>query len=263
MTHSFIHLTHYYLETVMQPHEAVLPLQLKNLKLSTFSLNWQDSAELAKTKNWNYSKYLSHLCDLEIQKREKNRLLQRLKDSALPKNKMLSNFDFNSNKAVNAAQITAFAESDTWIKQANNIILFGPSGVGKTHLATAIGYRQIEIGTKVKFIQTSYLVQQLQQAKALLRLKEFLMKLDRIPLLILDDIGYVKKDEHETNVLFELICHRYETGSLIITSNQPFSEWDKIFPDNVMAVAAIDRLVHHATIINITGESYRIKNKKT
>jgi DNA replication protein DnaC len=245
----------------MQPHEAILPLQLKSLKLSSFSMHWQDSADLAKTKSWNYSKYLSHLCDLEIEKREKGRLAQRLKDSALPKNKTLSNFDFKVNKTINTAQMSAFAESDSWVRQANNIILFGPSGVGKTHLAAAIGYRQIEIGTKVRFIQTSYLVQQLQQAKALLRLKEFLVKLDRIPLLILDDIGYVKKDEHETNVLFELICHRYETGSLIITSNQAFSEWDKIFPDNVMAVAAIDRLVHHATIINITGESYRIKNK--
>jgi DNA replication protein DnaC len=246
----------------MQPYEAVLPLQLKNLKLSAFNSYWQDSAEFAKTKNWNYSKYLSHLCELEIQNREKNRLASRLKDSALPKGKTLSSFDFKVNSTLNAAQINAFAESNTWVKQANNIILFGPSGVGKTHLAAAIGYRQIEIGTKVKFIQTSFLVQQLQQAKVQLRLKDMLIKLDRIPLIILDDIGYVKKDEYETNVLFELICHRYETGSLIITANQPFSEWDKIFTDTVMAVAAIDRLVHHASIINIAGESYRIKNKK-
>lgn len=246
----------------MQPYEAVLPLQLKNLKLSAFNSYWQDSAEIAKTKNWNYSKYLSHLCELEIQNREKNRLASRLKESAIPKGKTLSSFDFSVNKALNTAQVNAFAESTTWVKHANNIIIFGPSGVGKTHLASAIGYRQIELGTKVKFIQTSFLVQQLQQAKVQLRLKEMLIKLDRIPLMILDDIGYVKKDEYETTVLFELICHRYETGSLIITANQPFSEWDKIFNDTVMAVAAIDRLVHHATVINITGESYRIKNKK-
>ena len=101
----------------------------------------------------------------------------------------------------------------------------------------------------------------LQQAKVQFRLKDLLIKLDRIPLLLLDDIGYVKKDEHETSVLFELICHRYETGSLIITANQPFSEWDSIFPDSMMAVAAIDRLIHHATVINVTGDSYRTKGK--
>lgn len=245
----------------MQPHEAILPLQLKSLKMSAFNLNWQDSADIAKNKSWSYSKYLSYLCELEIQKRGKTRLVRRFKESAIPKNKTLSNFNFEDNKTINVAQINAFAESDTWIKQASNLIIFGPSGVGKTHIAAAIGYRQIEIGNKVRFIQTSYLVQQLQQAKVQLRLKDLLIKLDRIPLLILDDIGYVKKDEHETNVLFELICHRYETGSLIITSNQAFSEWDKIFPDSVIAVAAIDRLVHHATILNISGESYRVKNK--
>jgi DNA replication protein DnaC len=89
------------------------------------------------------------------------------------------------------------------------------------------------------------------------------MRLDKIPLIILDDLGYVKRDEHETSVLFELICHRYETGSIIITANQPFSQWDSIFPDNMMAVAAVDRLVHHATVINIMGESYRVKHKNT
>lgn len=246
----------------MQPHEAILPLQLKGLKISAFNLHWQDSAEMANANNWSYSKYLSHLCDLEIQQREKTRLARRFKESSIPKGKTLSSFDFSSNKAINAAQINALAESDSWIKHSNNIIIFGPSGVGKTHIAAAIGYRQIEIGNRIKFMQTSHLVQQLQLSKVQLRLKESLIKLDRVPLLILDDIGYVKKDEHETNVLFELICHRYETGSLIITSNQAFSEWDKIFPDNVMAVAAIDRLVHHATIINIAGESYRLKNKK-
>ena len=174
----------------------------------------------------------------------------------------MSNFNFKANKNINPAQINALAGTDSWIKKANNIIIFGPSGVGKTHIAAAIGYRQIELGNKVKFLQTSHLVQLLQQSKAQFRLKDLLIKLDRIPLIILDDIGYVKKDEHETSVLFELICHRYETGSLIITANQPFSEWDYIFPDNMMAVASIDRLVHHSNIINIDGESYRLKGKK-
>ena len=245
----------------MKPYEAMLPLQLKQLKLAAFNLHWQESMETAVKNQWHYGHYLSHLCQLEMQRREQNRLSQRIKTSGLPANKTLSGFDFKANQHIDAAQINALSENSQWIKQANNVIIFGPSGVGKTHLASAIAYRQIELGHRVKFFQTTHLVQLLQQSKVQFRLKEHLIKLDKIPLIVLDDFGYVKKDEHETSVLFELISHRYETGSLIITANQPFSQWDSIFPDNMMAVASVDRLVHHATIINIQGESYRIKGK--
>lgn len=245
----------------MQQYEAILPIQLRDLKLATFNLHWQDASKTALNKSWDYGKYLSHLCSLEIQKREQTRLTRRTKESRLMLAKTLSNFNFDANKSINSAQINALAETDSWVKQANNIIIFGPSGVGKTHIASAIGYRQLELGTKVKFYQTSHLVELLQQSKSQFRLKELLIKLDKISLLILDDIGYVKNDEHETSVLFELICHRYETGRLIITANQPFSNWDTIFPDSMMAVASIDRLIHHATVISIEGQSYRIKTQ--
>lgn len=246
---------------IMQQHEAILPLQLKELKLAETNRCWQQQQEIAIKDNWSYSKYLSVLCELEIQKRHVARLKRRIKESALPKDKTLSSFNFSKCPSVNSGKINALADSDSWIKKASNIIIFGPSGVGKSHIAAAIGYRQIELGRRVKFWSTSHIVQSLQQAKVQFRLKELLVKLDKIPLLILDDFGYMKKDEHETSVLFELICQRYETGSLIITANQPFSQWNDIFPDNMMAVAAIDRLVHHASIINIEGESYRVKNK--
>jgi DNA replication protein DnaC len=245
----------------MQQYEAVLPLQLKQLKLATFNSSWERAATSAQQEGWNYGRYLSHLCELELQRRQVRRLAYRIKEASLPKDKTLSSLDFNANPLINAAQINALAESDSWIRNAHNLIIFGPSGVGKTHIAAAIAYRHIELGLRVKFQQTSHLVQLLQQAKVQLRLKDLLIKLDKIPLLILDDLGYLKKNEHETSVLFELICQRYETGSLLITSNQPFSQWDAIFPDNMMAVASIDRLVHHATVMNITGESYRTKNK--
>lgn len=246
----------------MQRYDAILPIQLKSLKLSAINANWECLAESAAQEGWSYSKYLSQLCDLELQKRQSNRLAYRIKESSLPRNKTLAGFDFKINETINAAQINALAENNSWIKNANNIIIFGSSGVGKTHIASAIAYRQIELGTRTKFYQTSHLVQILQQAKVQFQLKNLLIKLDNIPLIVLDEIGYVKKTEHETNVLFEFICHRYETGSLIVTSNQPFSQWDTIFQDSMMTVAAVDRLVHHATILNFGGDSYRTKNKE-
>ena len=245
----------------MQAYEASLGLQLKALKLSAFYAHWQDRAEQAMHQQWSYGQYLSDLCQLETERREENRLKRRLKEADLPAHKTLSGFDFEANKQIDAAQINALAETGSWIKQANNLIIFGPSGVGKTHIAAGIAYRQIELGHRVKFFQTTHMVQLLQQSKVQFRLKESLIKLDKISLIVLDDFGYVKKDEHETGVLFELISHRYETGSLLITANQAFSQWDTIFPDSMMAVASVDRLVHHATIINIEGGSYRTNKR--
>ena len=150
-----------------------------------------------------------------------------------------------------------FADDPAWLGRAENLLLFGASGVGKSHLAAAVSRRMVEFGKRVKFFSALALVQQLQQAKLQLQLQSLLKKLDRFDLLVLDDLGYVKKSEAETSVLFELIAHRYERRSLLITANQPFSQWDAIFTDSMMTVAAVDRLVHHALIIEIQTQSYR------
>ncbi len=152
-----------------------------------------------------------------------------------------------------------FAKGFDWVNQSRNLLLFGASGVGKTHLAGAIGHGLTEKGIRVRHYTTTALVQQLQQAREQLELENALQKLDKYKVVILDDFGYVKKNDQETYVLFELIAHRYETGSLIITSNQPFSEWNGIFPDEMMTVAAINRLVHHANLIEVRSDSYRRK----
>ena len=238
-------------------NSAILPLLLKQLGLPIMYRHYEVKAQEAMQEHWTYTEYLSTLSELEVTSRRQKRIMRHIKESKLPIGKTLDTFDFKAAKSINAAQIQALAENTSWIKQANNLIIFGPSGVGKTHLAAAIAYRMIEQGYRIMFSSTTALIQKLQKARVELKLSEQLAKLARYPLLILDDISYVKKSEMETSVLFELIADRYETGSLIIISNQPFGEWDQIFPNNTMAVAAIDRLIHYATIINIQEESYR------
>ena len=149
------------------------------------------------------------------------------------------------------------ADDDSWLDRAVNCLFFGASGVGKTHLSLGLAQAILEKGRRVKFFNALALVQQLQQDNQQLCLPARLKKLDRFDLLILDDLGYVQKSEAETSVLFELIAHRYERKSLLITANQPFSQWDSIFPDSMMTVAAVDRLVHHAVIFEIKADSYR------
>jgi DNA replication protein DnaC len=158
---------------------------------------------------------------------------------------------------VSKAQVMALAAGDTWLEKGANLLLFRPPGAGKSHLAAAIGLALVENGWRVPFTPTSELVQRLQIARRELGLESAIAKLDKYHLLVLDDIAYVSKDQAETSVLFELIGSRYERHSLLITANQPFGEWGKVFPDHAMTLAAVDRLVHHATILEMNVESYR------
>jgi DNA replication protein DnaC len=238
---------------------ASLPLMLKQLRLSAVTEQWEAIADKALHDQWRPEQYLSELCHIELASRTDKRQMRYIKESLLPSGKHLGCFDFTAIEGLNKARMYELADNHDWVRQGANLLLFGASGVGKTHLASSLGYSLIEAGTRVKFYSASALVQELQEAKQLLKLQDALNKLDKYPALIIDDIGYVKKTEQETNVLFELIAHRYERHSLIITSNQSFEDWDELFTDTTMTVAAIDRLVHHAHIIQLTGESYRRK----
>ena len=180
-------------------------------------------------------------------------------ESQLPKGKSLESYDFGTISGVTKQKVLGLSSGELWIKEGRNVLIFGPSGVGKTHLAAAIGEKLVMNGFRVLFSRTTELVQKLQAAKRSLTLASALEKLEKYDCLILDDFGYVRKDELETSVLFELVCERYESKSMLITCNQPFKDWDQIFVDMQMAVAAVDRLVHHATILELDGESYRKK----
>ena len=242
-------------------NSATLPFLLKRLCLKNIRSSWEEMAQQAVKLNWTYPQYLAALCDKEVSIREQQRIQNHIREAKLPIGKTLDTFKFDKLASVNAAQISALAENTEWVARAHNLIIFGPSGVGKTHLAAAIGRRLVERGMRVLFTKTTALVQTLQLANNEHKLSELLIKLAKFQLLILDDIGYVKKNEAETSVLFELIADRYESRSLLITSNQAFDQWDEIFQNSTMAVAAIDRLVHHSTIININEPSYRRASK--
>jgi DNA replication protein DnaC len=234
-----------------------LPVLLKQLRLSTMAQLWEPFLTRAAEECWDPAQYLAALCEQELNARYSRRISRFTKESRLPLGKTLATFDFSETPEIRPERVAALAQNSDWVKRAENLLFFGPSGVGKTHLAAAIAYGLIEQSIRVRHFTTTALVQEMQQARADLQLERCLAKLDKYAVLVLDDLGYVKKSEAETHVLFELIAHRYETGSLIITSNQSFGKWDKIFADPSMTVAAIDRVVHHATIIEIEADSYR------
>ena len=236
---------------------AKLPLLLTELRLPAIKQVWQQFAERADKEGWPASRFLAVLAELELAERHRRRLQRHLVEAKLPPGKTLDTFDFSAVPMLSKAHVMALAAGDDWLNKGANVLMFGPPGGGKTHASAALGYALIENGFRVLFTRTSDLVQRLQTARQDLALAAAIDKLDKYDLLILDDLSYVQKSQAETSVLFELISARYERRSILITANKPFGEWDGIFPDKAMTLAAIDRLVHHATIFEMNVESYR------
>jgi DNA replication protein DnaC len=236
---------------------ARLALMLTSLRLPTIARLWPDFTQRSDKEGWRATQFLGALLEHELAERSKRRLERHRTESHLDPDKTLACFDFSVVPMLSKAHVMALASGDAWLERGATILLFGPPGVGKTHLAAGIGHALIDAGYRVLFMRTSEIVQKMQTARQSLQLPAFFTKLNRYDLLILDDISYVRKDQAETSVLFELISERYEQRSLLITANQPFSAWGEIFPDQAMTVAAIDRLVHHSTIFELNVESYR------
>ncbi|MBW4091489.1 MAG: ATP-binding protein [Proteobacteria bacterium] len=236
-----------------------LTLILNDLRLPAIKQAWPEFVARADTEAWPAARLLATLAEHEIAERDRRRIERHLLDARLPPGKTIDAFAFDAVPMISKARVLALCAGDLWLDQGANLILFGPPGGGKSHLAAAIGLALIENGWRVLFTRTSDLVQKLQIARRELALESAIVRLDKYHLLILDDLAYVAKDQAETSVLFELISARYERRSLLITANQPFGEWGKVFPDPAMTLAAVDRLVHHATIFEMNVESYRRK----
>jgi DNA replication protein DnaC len=244
--------------TATDPVDAArLGLLLGDLRLPAIKHIWPGFAERADREGWPAARFLAALAEHEIAERARRRIERHLAEARLPPGKSLDAFDFDAVPMISKAQVMAIVAGDSWLEKGDNLLVFGPPGGGKSHLAAAIGLGLVENGWRVLFTRTTDLVQRLQVARRELALESAIAKLDKYHLLILDDLAYVTKDQAETSVLFELISARYERRSVLITANQPFGEWNRIFPDPAMTLAAVDRLVHHATIFELNVESYR------
>ena len=230
---------------------------LRSFRLPTMAAMWAESVARAERESWGYKRLLQHLCESEEQDRRERKMQRLLKASGLPDGKTLGNLDEKLLPTKIRRLLPTLLEGH-FVERAENILAFGLPGRGKTHFLVALG-RELILRHRypVLFTPTFKLVQQLLVAKQQLRLDSELKRLDRYPIIILDDLGYVQQDRQEMEVLFTFLAERYERRSVLISSNLVFSKWDQIFKDPMTTMAAIDRLVHHAMILEFNGESVR------
>ena len=236
---------------------------LRSLMLMTTAREHEEIMARAEAQNWGYRRFLSYLVENELNERLRRRIERQLKESGLPPGKTLETLDETKLPDKVRRQLPTLLSGEL-VRRGDNLLCFGLPGRGKSHLVAALGREWIQRHQlKVLFTPTFKLVTQLLAAKRDLKLPGALAKLDRFDAVILDDIGYVQQSREEMEVLFTFLAERYEKKSVVITSNLVFSQWDQIFKDPMTTMAAIDRLVHHATILEFNGNSHRAQSAKT
>lgn len=233
-----------------------LAVLLRALRLPTFVAMFIETAEQAEKKGWTFDAYLHHLATAELEDRKQRRIVRHLKRASLPEGKTLATLKLDKLPAKIQRQLPTLCEG-AFVDKAENVLAFGLPGRGKTHVLCAIAHELIHRGYKVLFIPAYQLVQHLLVAKRELLLDKTLQRLDRYDVVLVDDIGYIQQDREEMEVLFTFLSQRYERRSVMISSNLVFSQWDRIFKDPMTTAAAIDRVVHHSIILEMTGPSIR------
>lgn len=238
-----------------------LSLLLERMKMEHLSAQLDGVCEQAAKGDLDYKGFLAQALEAEWRGRYQRSVEGRLKLARFPWVKTLDQFDFEFQPSIDRKMIRELAGL-SFVERTDNVVLLGPPGVGKTHLAIALGIKAVEAGYSVLFLTLETLMSRLVRARHENRLDRTLQQLVYPRLLILDELGYLPLTREEASLFFRLLVRRYERASLIVTSNKSFADWGELFNDQVLATAILDRLLHHATTVNIKGDSYRLREKK-
>lgn len=231
------------------------------LKTPTIGRTWQELGSLAREENWSHEEYLTAVLERQVADRESAGTVMRIRTAHFPANKTIEDFNLDHLPSLRK-DVLAHLATSTFVAKADNVVLLGPPGLGKTHLAIGLGIKACQAGYSVLFDTATNWIDRLARAHQRGQLEIELKKIRRYKLIIVDEVGYIPFDTDAANLFFQLVASRYETGSILVTSNLPFGRWGETFSDDVVAAAMIDRLVHHAEVLTLSGDSYRTRARR-